>query len=219
MMGWAVAWKCLVACWLGEESQQPTCPQVRHRRKWTHGEPIFRHSSQPSALGVTSRICVVWVQTAVIKLSNPCGQSEKKEKYGGAHLASASASELTLRMGPLEGFVYPLWANSGHSVPGRFLRCSSSSRLLENNWAFLHITRAGSPGAGSHSIRWFISSRRSFETVRNGESDVSSSPRFRRYAQGAPQRRLQRARKRRGRRRVDGATQSGLVAICTAPRS
>ena len=36
-------------------------------------------------------------------------------------------------------------------------------------------------------------------------------------AQGAPQRRLQRARKRPGRRRVDGATQSGLVAVCTAP--
>ena len=40
----------------GEESQQPTCPQVRHRRKCTHLEPILRRSSQPSALGVTSRI-------------------------------------------------------------------------------------------------------------------------------------------------------------------
>ncbi len=36
-------------------SQQPTWPQVRHSRKWTHGLPIFRHSSQPLALGVTSR--------------------------------------------------------------------------------------------------------------------------------------------------------------------
>jgi hypothetical protein len=113
-----------------------------------------------------------------------------------------------------------LWANSGHSVPSRFLRCSSSSRLLENNWAFLHISRAGSPGAGSHSIRWFISSRRSLETVRNGESDVaSSSPCVGRYTQGAPQRRLHRARKRPGRRRVDGAAQAGLVAVRTAPRS
>ena len=113
-----------------------------------------------------------------------------------------------------------LWAKSGHSVSSRFLRCSSSSRLLENNWAFLHITRAGSPDAGSHYIRWFISSRRSLETVRNGKSDVaSSSPCVGRYTQGAPQRRLHRARKRPGRRRVDGAAQAGLVAVRTAPRS
>jgi hypothetical protein len=31
------------------------CPQVKHRRKCTHLEPILRHSSQPFALGVTSR--------------------------------------------------------------------------------------------------------------------------------------------------------------------
>ena len=43
-------------------------------------------------------------------------------------------------------------AKSGHSVSSRFLRCSSSSRLLENNWTFLHISRAGSPDAGSHYI-------------------------------------------------------------------
>ena len=30
-------------------------------------------------------------------------------------------------------------ANSGHSAPSRFLRCSSASKLLENNRAFLHI--------------------------------------------------------------------------------
>ncbi len=46
-------WKCLVACLCGELSQQPTWPQVRQRRRCTQGEPIFKHSSQPSALGVT----------------------------------------------------------------------------------------------------------------------------------------------------------------------
>jgi len=55
MMGWRVAWKWAVACRFGESSQHPTWPQVRHNRKWTHSEPIFRQSSQPSALGVTSR--------------------------------------------------------------------------------------------------------------------------------------------------------------------
>jgi hypothetical protein len=56
MIGCPLSWKCILAWRCGEESQQPTCPQVRHRRKWTHLEPILRQSSQPSALGVTSRI-------------------------------------------------------------------------------------------------------------------------------------------------------------------
>src|SRR5690348_4355089 len=56
MMGCPVAWKCLVAWRCGEESQHPTWPQVRHNLRWTQGEPILRHSSQPFALGTTSRI-------------------------------------------------------------------------------------------------------------------------------------------------------------------
>ncbi len=56
MMGCPLSWKCIRACRCGEESQQPTCPQVKHRRKCTHFEPILRQSSQPSALGDTSRI-------------------------------------------------------------------------------------------------------------------------------------------------------------------
>jgi len=54
MIGWAVAWKCLVAWRLGESSQQPTWPHVRQSRRCTHQDPVLRHSSQPSALGVTS---------------------------------------------------------------------------------------------------------------------------------------------------------------------
>ncbi len=56
MTGWPVARKCLVACRLGDSSQQPTCPHLLQMRRCTHGEPVFRHSSQPSALGTTSRI-------------------------------------------------------------------------------------------------------------------------------------------------------------------
>jgi ABC-type uncharacterized transport system substrate-binding protein len=33
-------------------------------RRWTHGEPIFKHSSQPSALGITSRMTSVWVHSS-----------------------------------------------------------------------------------------------------------------------------------------------------------
>src|SRR3954447_23318800 len=53
MIGCRVAWKCPVACRPGDWSQQPTWPQVRQTRRCTHGLPVFRHSSQPRALGVT----------------------------------------------------------------------------------------------------------------------------------------------------------------------
>lgn len=62
MIGWLVAWKCAVACLFGELSQQPTCPQVRQIRRWTHQSPVLRHSSQPRALGVTLRIECKWWQ-------------------------------------------------------------------------------------------------------------------------------------------------------------
>ncbi len=52
-MGWLVAWKCLVACLFFEESQQPTCPHSRQRRKCTQVSPVFKQSSHPFALGLT----------------------------------------------------------------------------------------------------------------------------------------------------------------------
>src|ERR1700744_5743730 len=46
---------------MGEESQQPTCPQVKHRRKCSHGEPSCKHSSQPSGVcGRTGRTRPRW---------------------------------------------------------------------------------------------------------------------------------------------------------------
>src|SRR6266852_318045 len=60
MIGWLVAWKCLVACLFFEESQQPTCPHVRQSRRWTQVSPIFKQSSHPLELGVTSRIWSRW---------------------------------------------------------------------------------------------------------------------------------------------------------------
>ena len=57
-MGCPVARKCAVACLLGEESQQPTCPHERHSRRCTQCEPIFKQSSQPAAGRVTVRILI-----------------------------------------------------------------------------------------------------------------------------------------------------------------
>lgn len=42
------AWR--LACLSGEESQQPTCPHVKHSRRCTHGECMRKHSSQPSGV-------------------------------------------------------------------------------------------------------------------------------------------------------------------------
>src|SRR5215467_2003930 len=50
MTGCFVSRKCRVACFLGEESQQPTWPHDLHSRNSTHTDPSARHSSH--ALGV-----------------------------------------------------------------------------------------------------------------------------------------------------------------------
>src|SRR2546428_6397573 len=68
MIGCCVWRKCLVACLFFESSQQPTCPHVRHKRRCTHSSPVFRQSSHPSALGVTSRIWVTCEQGIVLLL-------------------------------------------------------------------------------------------------------------------------------------------------------
>src|SRR6266516_5712718 len=73
MIGWFVAWKCLVACLFLEESQQPTCPHSRQRRKCTHVSPVFKQSSQPFALGVPRRI---WSR-CVHCLANVCSFLEE----------------------------------------------------------------------------------------------------------------------------------------------
>src|SRR5436190_5790413 len=64
--GWPVAWKWAVACLLGESSQQPTCPHVLQMRKCSQRLPLLRHSSQPSALGVTSCTPAMWLQPFVV---------------------------------------------------------------------------------------------------------------------------------------------------------
>src|SRR5215467_369536 len=46
MTGCCVSWKCLVACPLGEASQQPTWLHVRHSRRATQCVFSMRHSSQ-----------------------------------------------------------------------------------------------------------------------------------------------------------------------------
>src|SRR5580692_4435025 len=75
MIGCLVAWKCLVACLLGESSQQPTWPQLRQIRKCSHTLPLLRHSWQPSALGVTLRIPAMCAQPFAILFLSPKSDS------------------------------------------------------------------------------------------------------------------------------------------------
>src|SRR5437588_1725015 len=50
MTGWSV-WRAWCVAWRpGELSQQPTWPQVRHSRRWTHDVPARRHSSHPAGV-------------------------------------------------------------------------------------------------------------------------------------------------------------------------
>src|SRR6266545_2193929 len=65
--GW-LSWRAWRLAWrLGEESQQPTLPQVWHIRRWTHQLPVSRHSSQPATgpCGSVSLIWSRWVQTTM----------------------------------------------------------------------------------------------------------------------------------------------------------
>ena len=48
--GCPVSLKCFVPCLLGDESQHPTWPHVKHNRNCTQLEPIFSHSSHPLVL-------------------------------------------------------------------------------------------------------------------------------------------------------------------------
>src|SRR5690348_6216418 len=57
MTGCFVSWKCAVACLLGDESQQPTCPQDMQSRSSCHESPLRRHSLQPCPLGFTGFRC------------------------------------------------------------------------------------------------------------------------------------------------------------------
>ena len=101
--------------------------------------------------------------------------------------------------------------------PARWpLRCNNvvleTSRPLLHIWSVARV-RPTPAQAGGHS-------RPLTRPFRNGEFDVaSSSSSIRRYAEGAPQRGLHRAHERRRCRRVDGASQAGLVALCAAPRN
>src|SRR5690606_14668439 len=69
MSGCPVASWCREACWFFEFSQQPTCPQIRQMRRCTHVSPSCKHSSHPSALGVTCWISSACVHTGRLGLS------------------------------------------------------------------------------------------------------------------------------------------------------
>src|ERR1700688_1609736 len=96
MTGCWVAWKCLVACLLGESSQQPTWPQLRQIRRCSHSLPLFRHSSQPSALGVTLRMPAMWLQPLATVGSDVPGVEEHEIGAAGCKLWQVGRGGLAL---------------------------------------------------------------------------------------------------------------------------
>src|SRR5450756_3074616 len=79
MIGCPERLKCAVACLFFELSQQPTWPQVMHRRRWTHESPTRRQSSQPAAPAVTSRIWSRWLHPLIA--SQPTTQGLESVSY------------------------------------------------------------------------------------------------------------------------------------------
>src|SRR3978361_484636 len=99
MMGCPVAWKCLVACLLGESSQQPTWPQLRQIRKCSHTLPLLRHSSQPGALGVTSRMPAMWQQPLAMPGSPLPGREQVHLDATGGEVRHILCGGLAFRTG------------------------------------------------------------------------------------------------------------------------
>ena len=66
--------KCLrtaeVRCWLGELSQQPTCPQLAHLRRCSHhpGAAPAKHSTQPVPLDGTSVLISACISATSVSL-------------------------------------------------------------------------------------------------------------------------------------------------------
>src|SRR5439155_19635710 len=63
MTGCPLARACLLACRLGDESQQSVAPQLWHVRRCTHREPVFTHSSHSCCFACfTVLMLSIWVQ-------------------------------------------------------------------------------------------------------------------------------------------------------------
>src|SRR4029450_6464187 len=68
MIGCPVAWKCRVACRLGELSQQPTRPHSTHSRSSTQVPPLARQSWQPGWFTLEIRIWSRWVHSSAMAM-------------------------------------------------------------------------------------------------------------------------------------------------------
>src|SRR6185437_12315453 len=118
MMGWPVAWKCAVAWRCGEESQHPTWPQVRHNLRWTQREPILRHSSQPFALGTTSRIVSRCEHSSLIEVLLSLVSTNGVGQTGGGQFLRWVSCGLSTESGPVRRDVLSgcTWLRGGLEV-------------------------------------------------------------------------------------------------------
>src|SRR5215218_2824162 len=82
MIGCPVAWKCRVACRLGELSQHPTRPHSTHSRSSTQVPPLARQSWQPGWLTLSIRIWSRWVHSSAMGTS---GWGREPDRIGERH--------------------------------------------------------------------------------------------------------------------------------------
>src|ERR1700730_11449629 len=67
---------------------------VRQSRRCSHGEPIFRHSSQPSALGATSRMAAAWAHSSDIMISRRWWWARLRRWRGRGRISQTLATRL-----------------------------------------------------------------------------------------------------------------------------
>src|SRR5712664_67358 len=96
--------KCLRAWRFLESSQQPTCPQVLHKRRCTQVSPMARHSWQPSPPGITALTVLRCVHCSRVLAIHPVSMyHDSVPSCLDTHLGSRSSGTRTPFQGPCRG--------------------------------------------------------------------------------------------------------------------
>jgi len=167
MTGCPLEWKCFVPCLLIDWSQHPTWPQLKHRRRCTHVDPICKHSSQPlGVLGMTflttwSR----WTQDGPLSFWFMC-------MFMNVHSFMLSVKSNSTSHWPYAALITPLQVDInfyGHSVTSASSIPWYITGVREGTWIYGPISSSvsglclrirqdlygrGDPSSESNSIVW-----------------------------------------------------------------
>src|SRR6185437_3203669 len=121
-------WKCLVACLFLEESQHPTCPHSRHKRRWTHVSPIFTHSSQTCVSVDVNLISSRCVQPGI--MSSEVSNSPQPNFYSSARARWTRCTEIEPSpTAEATRFTFPERTSPTAKTPGRLVSSICGGRV------------------------------------------------------------------------------------------